>query len=119
MPLHFETLAVHAGELIDNQSGAVVPPIYLSTTYRRAPDGRFPSGNNYIRDDNPNRRDLERCLTQLEGGLCAAAFASGSAATMTILQALAPGDQVLAPLNVYFGTPKYLCLGASRSPLLT
>ena len=40
MPLHFETLAVHAGELIDNQSGAVVPPIYLSTTYRRAPDGR-------------------------------------------------------------------------------
>ena len=92
MPLHFETLAVHAGELIDNQSGAVVPPIYLSTTYRRAPDGRFPSGNNYIPDDNPNRRDLERCLAQLEGGLCAAAFASGSAATMTILQALAPGE---------------------------
>src|SRR5437016_7099204 len=51
----------------------------------RAAVGRFPSGNNYVRDDNPNRRDLERCLAQLEGGLCAAAFASGNAATMTIL----------------------------------
>jgi cystathionine gamma-synthase len=106
--LHFETLAVHAGDSIDNESGAVIPPIYLSTTYRRAPDGGFPSGNNYIRDGNPNRRALESCLAELEGGSCAAAFASGTAATMTVFQALAPGDHVLAPRDVYFGTPKLL-----------
>lgn len=106
--MHFDTLAVHAGDIIDNESGAVIPPIYLSTTYRRAPDGGFPSGNNYIRDGNPNRRALESCLAELEGGACAAAFASGTAATMSIFQAHAPGDHVLAPLDVFYGTLKLL-----------
>jgi cystathionine gamma-synthase len=104
--VRFETLAVHAGDDVDDASGAVVPPIHLSTTYRRAADGRFPSGNNYIRDDNPNRRALEACLAALEGGGAAAAFASGMAATMTIFQALTPGDHVVVPFDAYFGTRK-------------
>jgi cystathionine gamma-synthase len=106
--VRFETLAVHVGDGVDEASGDVVPPIHLSTTYRRAADGRFPSGNNYIRDDNPNRRALEACLAQLEGGAAAAAFASGMAATMTIFQALTPGDHVVVPFDAYFGTRKLL-----------
>jgi erythromycin esterase-like protein len=103
-----ETLAVHAGHRIDLATGAVAPPLWLSTTFERAADGSFPHGFEYIRDDNPNRRQLEECLAALEGGLGAAAFASGSAATMSLLQTLAPGDHVLAPQDAYFGTAHIL-----------
>ena len=92
--MRFETLAIHAGDDHDT-SGSVIPPIYVSTTYRRGADGSFAGGNNYIRDDNPNRRMLESCMAQLEGGVAAAAFASGMAATMTVFQALDPGDHVV------------------------
>ncbi|MGH7516939.1 MAG: trans-sulfuration enzyme family protein [Gemmatimonadales bacterium] len=106
--MRFETLAVHAGHAPDASTGAVSPPIHLSTTFERAADGSFPGGFVYIRDSNPNRRMLEDCLTALEGGAAAAAFASGMAATHAILQALAPGDRVIVPDDAYYGTPKLL-----------
>ena len=102
--MRIETLAVHAGHRIDPATGAVTPPIYLSTTFERQADGSYPQGYSYIRDNNPNREALEECLTQLEGGVAAAAFASGSAATMSVFQALAPGDHVIAPEDAYSGT---------------
>ena len=106
--MRFETLAVHAGAEPDPATGAVTPPIHLSTTFERAADGSFPSGYTYIRDGNPNRRAAEEALARLEGGAAAVAFASGMAATMAVFQALAPGDHVVAPLDAYYGTPKLL-----------
>ena len=85
-----------------------MPPIQLSTTFQRSPDGSFPSGYEYIRDGNPNRQALEGAVATLEGGASAVAFASGMAATMAVLQTLAPGDHVVAPLDAYFGTSKLL-----------
>ncbi|HEY9635621.1 MAG TPA: PLP-dependent transferase [Coleofasciculaceae cyanobacterium] len=106
--MRIETLAVHAGHHIDPATGAVAPPIYLSTTFERQADGSYPQRYNYIRDNNPNREALEKCLAQLEGGVAAAAFSSGSAATMSILQALSPEDHVIAPLDAYSGTSSLL-----------
>jgi cystathionine gamma-synthase len=106
--MKIETRAVHAGHRIDPATGAVVPPIHLSTTFERQADGSYPQGYNYIRDNNPNRKALEECLCEIEGGVAAAAFSSGSAATMSILQALSPGSHVIAPLDAYSGTTSLL-----------
>jgi len=106
--LRFETLAVHAGTSPDPATGAVMPSIHLSTTFERAADGSYPSGYDYIRGGNPNRRSLEAALAQLEGGATAVAFASGMAASGAVFQALSPGDHVIAPLDAYFGTAKLL-----------
>src|SRR5258708_21504953 len=104
----FEGLAGQAGASPDPAAGAVVPAIQLSATFQRSPDGSFPSGYEYIRDANPNRHALEVAMASLEGGASAVAFASGMAATMAVLQTLAPGDHVVAPLDAYFGTGKLL-----------
>jgi len=106
--MRFETLAVHAGHQPDPATGAVTPPLHLSTTFERAPDGSFPGGYIYARDANPNRRALERCLAELEGGAIAAAFSSGMAATSAIFQSLGPGDHVLVPDDSYYVTRKLL-----------
>jgi len=103
-----ETLAVHAGRSIDPATGAVIPPIHLSTTFERETDGSYPHGYDYIRTNNPNRESLEKCLCELEGGVAAAAFSSGSAATMSVFQALSPGDHVIAPNDAYTGTSALL-----------
>lgn len=103
-----ETIAVHAGHGVDPATGAVAPPIYLSTTFERATDGSFPSGYVYSRSGNPNRAMLEIALAAIEGGAVAAAFASGSAATHAVFQALAPGDHVVAPTDAYHGTTRLL-----------
>jgi cystathionine gamma-synthase len=108
MPMRLETLAVHAGREPDATTGAVTPPIHLSTTFERAPDGSYPRGHIYTRTSNPTRAALERCLCALEGGAAAAAFASGSAATTAVFQALAPGDHVIAPDDAYHGTGRLL-----------
>ena len=102
--MRIETLAVHAGLRADPTTGAVSPPIHPATTFEHAPDGAAPRGFLYSRTGNPNRDALEECLAQLEGGAAAAAFASASAATAAVFQALAPGDHVVAPLDAYFGT---------------
>jgi len=103
-----ETTAVHSGHPIDPSTGAVTPPIHLSTTFERAADGSYPHGYDYTRSDNPNRASLEACLTALEGGTAAAAFSSGSIAMMTLLQALNPGDHVIAPGDMYFGIQRVM-----------
>ena len=104
--MNLETLAIHAGQAPDPASGAVVPPIVLSTTFERAADGSFPSGYIYTRSGNPNRTALEECLTALEGGAACAAFGSGLAAAMAVFQALAPGDHVIVPDDAYHGVSR-------------
>lgn len=103
---HVETTAVHAGNHVDPNSGAVTPPIVLSTTFERHSDGSFPSGFVYTRSENPNRRALEEALATLEGGARALAFASGQAATNAVFQMLSQGDHVVVARESYFGTPK-------------
>ena len=106
--MRFETLAVHAGDDGDPVSGALAPSIHLSTTFERGTDGALRGPYIYSRTDNPTRHALEDGLAALEGGAACAAFASGSAATMTILQALRPGDHVIAPADAYYGTGEQL-----------
>lgn len=102
--MHFETLACHAGRRIDPGTGAVVPPLVLSTTFERAADGTLPHGNLYSRTSNPNRDALEAAIAALEGGSAAAAFSSGQAATLSVFHALTPGDHVVLPAEMYFNT---------------
>ena len=102
--MRMETRAVHAGHEPDAATGAVTPPIHLSTTFAREPDGSLPHGFVYARSDNPTRRQLEQALAALEGGDAAIAFASGMAATAAVFQALSSGDHVIAPRDAYYGT---------------
>ncbi len=106
--MKIETAAVHAGRTIDAATGAVTPPIHLSTTFERGADGEYPRGFSYSREDNPNRHALEECLAALEGGGTALAFGSGLAVAAAILQGLEPGDHILAPDDVYYGFRKLL-----------
>ena len=106
--MKIETIAVHAGHAVDPATGAVAAPIYLSTTFERDVEGTYSRGFMYTRNDNPNRQALERGVSMLEGGEAAAAFASGTGATMSILQALSPGDHVLAHLDAYYGTSRLI-----------
>jgi cystathionine gamma-synthase len=99
------TLAVHAGYSIEDTYGAVSMPIILSTTFERGSDGEFIEGRDiYARSSNPNRRALEVKLAALEQGSDAYAFSSGQAATMSIMHSLKPGDHVIIPDDIYYGT---------------
>ncbi|OGL64905.1 MAG: cystathionine gamma-synthase [Candidatus Tectomicrobia bacterium RIFCSPLOWO2_12_FULL_69_37] len=104
--MRIETLAVRAGRRPDPATGAVAPPIVLSTTFERAGDGSYPGGYVYSRTGNPNRGALESCLAALEGGEAAAALASGQAAALAVFLSLAPGDHVLLPEDAYHGTAR-------------
>ena len=97
---HFETTCVHAGRRIDPATGAVVPPIHLSTTFQRSPDYGA-EGYIYGRSANPNRDQLENCLAALEGGATGMAFASGSAAASVVFQSLKPRDHVICSRDAY------------------
>lgn len=106
--MRIETLAVHVGHEVDAATGAVATPIHLSTTFERDAEGNYPSGFIYGRSANPNRAALEKALATLEGGEEAAAFASGLAASSSVLQSLRPGNHVVAPTDVYHGMTKLL-----------
>ena len=106
--MRIETIAVHAGHEVDQSTGAVAPPIHLSTTFERNPDGSYHQGLVYSRTANPNRLQLEAAVAALEGGGTAAAFASGAGAVYAVMQALAPGDHVIAPMDCYHGTRRIL-----------
>lgn len=101
--MKFQTLAVHAGQAIDPATGSVAPPIYLSTTFARDPDGAPLGGHTYIRESNPTQGQLEKALAALEGGEAALVFASGMAAGTALLQSLPPGSHVVFPDDVYYG----------------
>lgn len=101
--MKFETLAIHAGQEPDRLTGAVMTPIYQVSTYAQEAVGKH-RGYEYSRTGNPTRAALEACLAELEGGQFGLAFASGMAATDTVLRLFAPGDHILAGNDVYGGT---------------
>ncbi|KAH7345614.1 Cys/Met metabolism PLP-dependent enzyme-domain-containing protein [Rhizoctonia solani] len=104
----FGTRAIHIGAEANTETGAVIAPISLSTTYKQDGVGKH-KGYEYSRSGNPNRDQLERLLASLEaGGGDAVAFASGSATTATVLQALGPNAHVVSVNDVYGGTFRYM-----------
>ena len=103
--LGFETLAIHAGQEPDPLTGAVVTPIYQTSTYKQDGIGGTRGGYEYSRTANPTRTALETCLAALENGAQAFAFASGMAAEDCLVRTLCrPGDRVLIPRDAYGGT---------------
>jgi cystathionine gamma-synthase len=101
--MRFETLAVHAGAEPDAGTGAVAPPIHLSTTFRHGPAAERIAGYEYQREGNPTQDRLEAALAALEGGEAALAFASGMAAIAGLLETLPAGARVLLPDDCYSG----------------
>src|SRR5947209_2132650 len=99
----FETRVVHAGHCIDPATGAVAPPIVLSTTFARDAESVPLGGHTYVRESNPNQDQLEAALAPLEGGEAALVFASGMAAGIALLQTLPPGSHVVFPDDAYYG----------------
>ncbi len=102
--MKFETLAIHAGQEPDPNNGAVMTPVYLTSTYMQDGVAQPRQGYEYSRTQNPTRKALQDCLAVLESGSHGLAFASGLAATDTVLRLLRAGDHVLAGNDVYGGT---------------
>ena len=99
----FETKAIHAGQQPDPTTGAIMTPIYASSTYVQDSPGVH-KGYEYSRSHNPTRKALEDCIAALENGSGGFAFASGMAATATVLEMLDSGDHVIAMDDLYGGT---------------
>ncbi len=97
------TLAIHGGQSPDPSTGAVMPPIYATSTYAQSSPGVH-QGFEYSRTHNPTRFAYERCVASLEGGSRGFAFASGLAATSTLLELLDSGDHVVAMDDIYGGS---------------
>ncbi|MFE2425366.1 cystathionine gamma-synthase [Streptomyces sp. NPDC059373] len=112
---NFETLAIHAGQAADAQTGAVVTPIYQVSTYKQDGVGGLRGGYEYSRSANPTRTALEENLAALEGGRRGLAFASGLAAEDCLLRTiLVPGDHVVIPNDAYGGTFRLFAKVAER-----
>jgi cystathionine beta-lyase/cystathionine gamma-synthase len=101
--LHLETLAIHAGVEPDPATGAIMTPIYQTSTFVQSAPGEH-KGYDYSRSGNPTRTALEACIAELEGGRYGLAFASGLAAIDTVMRLLNPGDHVIVGNDVYGGT---------------
>jgi cystathionine gamma-synthase len=102
---HFNTIAIHAGQEPDPLTGAVVVPIYQTSTYKQDGVGGLRGGYEYSRSANPTRAALETAIAELEGGARGLAFASGLAAEDTVFRTLCrPGDHVILPGDAYGGT---------------
>lgn len=99
----FETRAIHAGQEPDPTTGAIMTPVYLTSTYVQSSPGVH-RGYEYSRTHNPTRKAYENCMANLEGGKFGFAFASGCAASTTILHMLKAGDHVIAGDDMYGGT---------------
>src|SRR5258708_25000674 len=112
--MKIETKAIHVGRKPEAGSRDVTPAIRLSTTFQKADDGSLPGGYLYSRPNNPNRAALEEALASLEEGAAALAFSSGNAATVSLFQALSPGDHVIAGDDVFYGTAVLLNHHLSR-----
>ncbi len=98
-----ETLFVHAGAEADAETGAVAPPIHLSTTFVHGPAGERRAGYEYVREGNPTQDRLETALAALEGGAAALSYASGMAAMVGLLDGLPAGSHLLYPSDCYTG----------------
>ena len=101
--LHFDTLAIHAGQSPDPTTGAIMTPVYMTSTYVQAGPGEH-KGYEYSRTQNPTRHALQDCVAALEGGRYGLAYASGLAATDCILHTLDAGAHVIASDDLYGGT---------------
>ena len=101
--LAFDTRCIHAGQSPDPTTGAVMVPIYATSTYAQESPGVH-KGYEYARSQNPTRMAFERCIADLEGGTAGFAFGSGLAATATVLDALDSGAHVVASDDLYGGT---------------
>ena len=99
----FATKAIHSGQEPDPTTGAVIGPIYATSTYAQESPGVF-KGYDYSRTSNPTRKSLEDCIADLESGGTGFAFASGMAASATVLELLDSGDHVIAMDDLYGGT---------------
>ncbi|SDT56272.1 cystathionine gamma-synthase [Jiangella sp. DSM 45060] len=111
----FETRAIHAGQDPDPRTGAVITPIYATSTYAQDGVGGLREGYEYSRTANPTRTALEECIAALEGGVRGLAFASGMAAEDTLLRTvLKPGDHVVIPDDAYGGTFRLVSKVAER-----
>src|SRR5215469_13612955 len=113
-PAGLNTLCVHSAHSPDAATGAVAEPIHLSTTFERNVDGGYPRGYSYSREGTPNRTALEACIASLEGGAGAAAFSSGLAANMAVLELLGAGDLLVASQEGYYGSLKQFAVFAQR-----
>jgi cystathionine beta-lyase/cystathionine gamma-synthase len=98
----FATDAIHVGQEPDPATGAIVPPIYQTSTYVQEALGKH-KGYDYARTSHPNRKALERCIARLEGGLTSYVFTSGMAAIDSVFRLLRPGDHVIVSQAVYGG----------------
>jgi cystathionine gamma-lyase len=116
--LGFATRCVHAGQDNDPTTGAVMTPIYATSTYAQSSPGVH-KGFEYSRTQNPTRFAFERCIADLEGGSAAFAFASGMAATATVLDCLEKDSHVVVGDDVYGGTRRLFDLVRKRSAGIT
>ncbi|MCH7726033.1 MAG: PLP-dependent transferase, partial [Planctomycetes bacterium] len=105
--MRFRTRAIHIGNERDPQTGAVVPPIHVASTFIQPGAGEWGEFD-YSRSGNPTRTNLERTLASLESGLGALAFTSGMAATHCAMMLLNSGDHILAGSDIYGGTYRLL-----------
>src|SRR5258705_10550355 len=115
MTFGFETMAIHPGQEPEPRTGAVVTPIYQTSTYAQDAVGSPRLGYEYSRTANPTRDALQECLAALEGGRRGLAFASGLAAEDTLLRTVCkPGDHVVIPGDAYGGTYRLFARVAER-----
>ena len=105
---HPATLAAQALGVVDPTTRSIVPAIYPSAPYERAPDGSYPGGHTYTRDQNPTYDQAEALLSRLEGGQGALLFSSGMAAATTVFETLDTGDHVIAPEQMYWTIQRWL-----------
>src|SRR4249920_1282772 len=101
--MKFATRVIHAGMEPDPSTGAIIPPIYQTSTFVQAAPGQH-KGYEYARSQNPTRKALETALAIIENGKYGLAFSSGVAATDAVIKLLQPGDEVIAANDMYGGT---------------
>lgn len=116
--MHFRTRAIHVGQEHDPQTGAVVPPLHLASTFVQPGPGQW-GQYDYSRSGNPTRKAFETTLASLEGGYGALAFATGMAATHCATMLLESGDHVVAGADIYGGTYRLLHKVSNRAGLKT
>lgn len=112
--LRFGTLAIHAGQSPDPTTGAIMPPVYQTSTYVQPALGEPLLGYEYARVQNPTREAMERNIAALENGRHGMAFSSGMAATEAIIKTLSAGDHVIYEENVYGGTHRMFTMVMAR-----
>src|SRR3989440_9429261 len=113
----FATRAIHAGQEPDPTTGAIMTPVYLTSTYVQESPGKH-KGYDYSRSINPTRLAYEKCIADLESGTRGFAFASGLAAMSTALDLLESGSHILVSADLYRGTVPFFDKDRRKSPAL-